>query len=149
MSETPSYSPPAGTGPSGPRVGFWNRFAAAFVDGILLGIATLVLLAIVGYNTSRALGALLALAYWTYFEGTSGQTVGKKAMGIRVIDFKGGETLGFGRAFIRGIGRYVSSIPLFLGYLWMLWDKENQTWHDKFANSVVVPESAYPVEKWP
>jgi uncharacterized RDD family membrane protein YckC len=32
-----------------------------------------------------------------------------------------------------------------LGYLWMLWDKERQTWHDKFANSVVVPVSAYPI----
>jgi len=32
---------------------------------------------------------------------------------------------------------------------WMLWDREKQTWHDKFANDVVVPESAYPVESWP
>ena len=41
---------------------------------------------------------------------------------------------------VRGIGRYVSAIPLLLGYFWMLWDKEKQTWHDKFADSVVVPE---------
>ena len=32
-----------------------------------------------------------------------------------------------------------------LGYFWMLWDREKQTWHDKFANDVVVPTSAYPV----
>ncbi len=39
----------------------------------------------------------------------------------------------------------MSAIVLLLGYLWMLWDKENQTWHDKMATSVVVPVSAYPV----
>jgi hypothetical protein len=31
----------------------------------------------------------------------------------------------------------------------MLWDSEKQTWHDKVANSVVVPVSAVPVERWP
>jgi len=62
-----------------------------------------------------------------------------------VIDFAGGGSIGYGRAFIRWIGRLISSLILYLGYLWMLWDKENQTWHDKMANDVVVPVSAYPV----
>ena len=151
MSETPSYSPPGGSGPSGPRSGFWRRFAAALVDGILIGIVGGILGAIFGLdrNASNGIGTLLGLVYYTYFEGTSGQTVGKKALGIRVIDLSGGGPIGYGRAFIRYIGRFVSGIVLLLGYLWMIWDKEKQTWHDKFANSVVVPESAYPVEKWP
>jgi uncharacterized RDD family membrane protein YckC len=151
MSETPSYSPPGGSGPSGPRSGFWRRFAAAFVDGILVGIVASILGAIFGVerNASNGIGTLLGLVYYTYFEGSSGQTLGKKALGIRVIDLSGGGPIGYGRAFIRYIGRFVSAIVIFLGYLWMLWDKEKQTWHDKFANSVVVPESAYPVEKWP
>ena len=89
---------------------------------------------------------MISAAYYTYFEGgASGQTLGKKALGIRVIDFSGGGPIGYGRGFIRWIGRIVSAIPLFLGYFWMIWDKEKQTWHDKFAGSVVVPESAYPV----
>jgi uncharacterized RDD family membrane protein YckC len=33
----------------------------------------------------------------------------------------------------------VSAIVFLLGYLWMLWDPEKQTWHDKAAGSVVVP----------
>ena len=66
-----------------------------------------------------------------------------------MIDFSGGGPIGYGRAFIRYIGRILSAIPLLLGFLWMLWDKEKQTWHDKFANSVVVPESAYPVSSRP
>ena len=149
LPQTPSYSPPVGDGPSGPRAGFWRRFAAAFLDGIIVGILQGILRLIFGYNVATGLGTLLWFAYLTYFEGTSGQTPGKKALGIRVVDFGGGDSLGFGRAFIRAIGRILSAIPLLLGYFWMLWDKEKQTWHDKFANAVVVPESDYPVQKWP
>jgi uncharacterized RDD family membrane protein YckC len=131
--------------PSGPRAGFWRRFAAAFVDGILLAVVNVILRGIAGGGGGTGLGTLVSLAYFTYFEGgATGQTLGKKALGIRVIDFGGGGSIGYGRAFIRWIGRFVSAIVFLLGYLWMLWDKERQTWHDKFANSVVVPVSAYP-----
>lgn len=137
-------------GPSGPRAGFWRRFAALFVDGILLGITTAILVAILGSAGGRALNTLVSLAYFTYFEGSpSGQTVGKRALGIRVIDFGGGGSIGHGRALIRWLGRIVSGLVILLGYLWMIWDKEKQTWHDKFANSVVVPVDAYPVANWP
>jgi uncharacterized RDD family membrane protein YckC len=133
--------------PSGPRAGFWRRFAALLIDGILLGIVNVILRAIAGMGGGTGLGTLVSLAYFTYFEGgATGQTLGKKAMGIRVIDFGGGGSIGYGRAFIRWIGRFVSAIVFLLGYLWMLWDKERQTWHDKFANSVVVPVSAYPLD---
>jgi uncharacterized RDD family membrane protein YckC len=147
--QQPAYQPPAGTGPSGPRAGFGRRLVAAIIDGILLGVVGGIF-----YAISRSLGyviqILVTVAYLTYLEGSpSGQTVGKKAMGIRVIDFRTGGSIGYGRAFIRWIGRYVSAIPCLLGYFWMLWDKEKQTWHDKFANDVVVPESAYPVQSWP
>jgi uncharacterized RDD family membrane protein YckC len=146
MSE-PSYQPTGGDGPSGPRAGFWRRFVAALLDGILLGVVGFIIGAILGFegNAVNGVTTLLGVAYYTYLEGSSGQTLGKKALGIRVIDLGGGGSIGYGRAFIRYIGRYVSGIALLLGYFWMIWDKEKQTWHDKFANSVVVPESAYPV----
>jgi uncharacterized RDD family membrane protein YckC len=63
-----------------------------------------------------------------------------------VISFADGGPIGYGRAFVRWIGRFVSVIVFLLGYLWMLWDTERQTWHDKFANAVVVPTSAYPID---
>lgn len=135
-----------GDGPSGPRAGFWRRFVAALLDGIIIGVVGGIIGAILGGgNAGDGIGVLLGLLYYTYFEGSTGQTLGKKALGIRVISLEGGGSIGYGRAFIRYIGRYVSGIVLLLGYLWMLWDKEKQTWHDKFAGSVVVPESAYPV----
>jgi uncharacterized RDD family membrane protein YckC len=96
------------------------------------------------------LGIVGIIVYYAYFEGSpSGQTIGKKALKIRVIDFNTGGPLGFGRGLIRGVARIPSQFLCYLGYLWMLWDQEKQTWHDKLSTTVVVPESAYPVEKWP
>ncbi|MBV9001651.1 MAG: RDD family protein, partial [Solirubrobacterales bacterium] len=43
------------------------------------------------------------------------------------------------------LGSILSALAIYIGYLWMLWDGERQTWHDKFVHSVVVPESAYPL----
>jgi uncharacterized RDD family membrane protein YckC len=147
-------APPApsrsGSGPSGPRAGFWRRFGASFLDGIMLGVVYGVLIGIVGQSAAYPLYLLLSIAYFTYLEGSpSGQTIGKRALGIRVIDFGGGGSIGHTRAFIRWLGRLLSGLVLGLGYFWMLWDKEKQTWHDKFANSVVVPTDAYPVTNWP
>lgn len=150
--QQPGYQAPGG-GPSGPRAGFWKRFGAAVIDGILVGIVASVLSAILGAGdegrfsaTYQGLSLLLTVAYLTYFEGgPTGQTLGKKALGIRVIDFGAGGPIGYGRAVVRSLSRYVSGFVLGLGYFWMLWDKEKQTWHDKFSNSVVVPVDAYPV----
>jgi uncharacterized RDD family membrane protein YckC len=136
-----SYS----SGPSGPRAGFWRRFAAFIIDAILLGIVSGILLAIFDQGAVlQILNTLISLAYFTYFEGgKSGQTVGKMALGIRVYDLRQGGPIGYGRGFIRWISRIVSTIPILLGYFWMLWDREKQTFHDKLAGSVVVPVDAY------
>jgi uncharacterized RDD family membrane protein YckC len=138
------------TGASGPRAGFGRRLVAALVDGIVYAVVYFILFAFLSEGAAYGLALLFSLAYLTYLEGSpSGQTVGKKLLGIRVIDFATGGPIGYGRAFLRWLGRILSSIPLYLGYLWMLWDKEKQTWHDKIANCVVVPTDAYPVERWP
>jgi uncharacterized RDD family membrane protein YckC len=137
-------APPATSGPSGPRATFWNRFGALLIDIIILGVIGGVLRAInldLGY-----LGALIGLAYFTYFEGgPTGQTIGKRALGIRVYDFNQGGPIGYGRGILRYFARILSGIACFLGYFWMLWDKEKQTWHDKIATTVVVPVASYPL----
>jgi uncharacterized RDD family membrane protein YckC len=138
---------PAPTGkPSGPRSGFWRRFAAAFVDGLVLAIPNAVFVAALDYATANLLSLIVGMSYFTYFEGgPTGQTLGKRALGIRVIDFKGGGPIGYGRGLVRYIARFLSAIVFFLGYFWMLWDPEKQTWQDKIAGTVVVPVAAYPV----
>jgi uncharacterized RDD family membrane protein YckC len=57
-----------------------------------------------------------------------------------------GGPIGYGRGLLRYVGKITSSIPCLLGFLWMLWDREKQTWHDKIATTVVVPVDAYPVD---
>ncbi len=135
--ESPSF---AGGGVTGERAGFWVRFGASLVDGILVGIVSVVLdLAL--KTAGSGIGFLLTIAYYVYCEGSErGQTVGKAALGIQVRSSTSGGPLGYGRAFLRYVGRIVSTIPLFLGYFWMLWDDNKQTWHDKIAGSVVVPQ---------
>jgi uncharacterized RDD family membrane protein YckC len=106
----------------------------------------LLALARVGFVVAIALG----LSYYGWLEGSpSGQTVGKRAMNIRVYDFRVGGPIGTGRGIGRYFARIVSAIPCLLGYWWMLWDKERQCWHDKLVGSVVVPTDAYPVDNWP
>lgn len=141
-----SGTPPAGNGASGPRAGFWRRFAGALIDGVGLGIVSVIIRSIIGATAGSGIGILIAGVYFTWMIGRdAGQTLGQMAMGIRVIDFSSGGPIGYGRALIRWIVSYISAIVILLGYLWMLWDRENQTWHDKAANDVVVPVSAYPV----
>ena len=120
------------------RAGFWRRFAAAFIDGVLIGIVSWILQAILG-NAGSVLTLLIGIGYYTYFHGSTGQTPGDAALSIRVIDKDGGGSIGYGRAFVRWLVSIISGAVLLLGYLWMLWDGEKQCWHDKAANDVVVP----------
>jgi uncharacterized RDD family membrane protein YckC len=130
---------------SGPRAGFWRRFGAWLIDLIILVVIEIILRAVLK-GAGGIVSLVVTIGYFTLWVGSArGQTPGMMALGIRVISFDGSGSIGYGRAFIRWIGGYVSAIPLGLGYFWMIWDKEKQCWHDKFASDVVVPVSSYPV----
>jgi uncharacterized RDD family membrane protein YckC len=122
------------------RAGFWRRFAASVIDGILLTIVSTILQLILG-GPGYGLALLIDFAYFTYFHGSTGQTPGDAALSIRVVSKDDGAPIGYGRAFARCLVSIVSYFAILLGYLWMLWDSEKQTWHDKAANAVVVPTS--------
>ena len=126
----------------GAYAGFWIRFLAALVDGILLGIATSFVGAILGLdgNGINGLNLVAGVIYFGLLEGgTTGQTLGKRVCNIRVIDANTGQAgIGVGRAIGRYFARWLSAIVLLLGYLWMLWDPKKQTWHDKLVSSIVV-----------
>ena len=145
------YPPPPQSSPvSGPRANFGQRLVAAIIDGIIVGVVGTVVGLIVRNGLGGLLSLALGVAYYGWLEGSaSGQTVGKRMLGIRVYDLRQGGPIGTGRAIGRYFARIVSAIPCLLGYFWMLWDKEKQTWHDKLVGSVVVPVTAYPVDNWP
>ena len=67
-----------------------------------------------------------------------GATLGKMALGMRVVD-ESGQKAGFFKVLIREtIGKIVSAIVLFLGYIWILFDGKRQGWHDKIGGTFVV-----------
>ena len=149
----PGYVPPQG--PSGPRANFGYRLLATLLDGLIVVVGAAILIGVlyaIGGDAGAGFGYLLyfvgGIAYFTYFEGgPSGQTPGKRICNIRVIDYNTGGPIGYGRALGRYFAEILSGIPCWLGYLWMLWDREKQTWHDKLVTSIVVPTSAYPVQR--
>src|SRR5437868_2937219 len=116
----PTYQPPAGAGPSGPRASFGRRLLAIIIDGILLAVVYGIFFAI-SRTIAYVVVIVLGLAYYTYFEGSgSGQTIGKKLLGIRVIDFSAGGPIGYERGFVRQLARSLSLFVCCLCDLWML-----------------------------
>ena len=85
-----------------------------------------------------ALLLFIVFFYFGHLEGRRGGTPGKRIAKLKVVDATTGAPIGMGRAIGRWIMRFASAIPVFLGYFWMLWDDDNQTWHDKVVRSRVV-----------
>lgn len=87
------------------------------------------------------LGALVGLAatlWLVYQEGTTGQSVGKKALNIRLVREYDGQVLGFGLAFVRRLCHVLDGLACYVGFLWPLWDPKRQTFADKIMTTVVV-----------
>jgi uncharacterized RDD family membrane protein YckC len=162
VSDLPSYPREAAereevVGPAATEhvyAGWWSRVGAYLLDALLLAaplIVVLIVAAVVAGDEEGGIWAVVGFMYlatlalpFVYFTlmhgGDSGQTVGKRALGIRVVDESGG-SIGYGRAF----GRYaitflfgLVALPLLLDYLWPLWDRKHQALHDKVVGSVVV-----------
>jgi uncharacterized RDD family membrane protein YckC len=166
VTELPAYPESAAEreaaqGPPEPAGGYasWGRRAAAFLVDTLLTWVVIVAafgLAFAVMAVNEDLGAslfipavLLAIVgpfvYYTWLTGKTGQTIGKRALGIRVRHQTEDRNISYGAAF----GRYAITIPfgffwipLLIDYLFPLWDKQNQTLHDKVASSIVVRAQA-------
>ena len=70
-------------------------------------------------------------------QGRTGQSVGKKAMGIKLVDEHTGQPIGAGMSFVRDLAHTLDGF-FYLGYLWPLWDDKRQTFADKILSTVVV-----------
>ena len=128
------------TGPVGQAVGnveymgFWIRVAALLLDWIIL----LVVQVIISIVTGPIIALIAGVMYNVLFIAFKGQTPGKMAAGIQVINGQG-EVPRFGRALLREIvGKFVSGIVIGLGYLWVGWDPEKRGWHDHIGGTYVI-----------
>jgi uncharacterized RDD family membrane protein YckC len=85
------------------------------------------------------LGVLIVVFLYVRALGRTGQTWGRKIVGVKVVDKMSGQPIGVGKAFGRALfEQFISGALCYLGFLWMLWDNDKQTWHDKVVDSVVV-----------
>ena len=147
LKEGHSSSPPA-------LAGFWRRFVALAIDLVIIFFCLylVTLAASVSYEATHGSAAwgtvsfflisylfynLFFIVYLVYFIAGSGQTPGKMAVGVKVVDLSGGNA-GYMRAIFRAFGYYISSSIFMAGFLWSLVDRRRQTWHDKLAGTVVV-----------
>lgn len=150
----------------GPQLGFelaspWVRLGARLID-FLLGILVVALLAFAlgggdaldpSADTSDNLGSsFLGLIVWGVYEvsltALYGRTLGKMALGIKVITTGGQDPPGWQPSAIRwalpaiaGLIPIIGFLFMLLAYLWIVWDRERQGLHDKAANTYVVRTS--------
>jgi len=136
--------------------GFWIRFAALFIDGIVLSLSVVVLgwilnvvignsLDNVSVNTlsliGQVMGFILFILYFALMESSSKQgSVGKMALGIKVVD-KNGQKISFGRAILRNIVKMLSLrfwFVLVVSIVLVVIIKEKKSIHDKLVGTAVV-----------
>jgi uncharacterized RDD family membrane protein YckC len=126
--------------------GFWIRLIAHLCDNIMAGLVTLPF-SIVSSSLSKGsaaaglvsyLGLTVSFLVYAYWIGVQGGSPLRRRMGVLVLDAQDSSFIGMPRACVRILVSYLSGIVIGLGYFWMLWDGNKQTWHDKAARSVVV-----------
>jgi uncharacterized RDD family membrane protein YckC len=80
---------------------------------------------------------ILLAGYFMVFWTVIGSTPGKLFMGLRVVR-QNDLRMTFGKALLRFAGYWISALPLFIGFLWVLVDGRRQGWHDKLADTQVI-----------
>jgi len=138
--------------------GFFQRTAAMLIDAAILMFFYLVLLIIawaqgdwgsslsscwrwqslpsifILYFLAAGLGNML---YFTYFHAVTGQTIGKRLMGLKVVTLYN-EELSWCRSFFRWCGYFISKWFFFLGFFWVAISSQKRGWHDYIAGTVVI-----------
>jgi uncharacterized RDD family membrane protein YckC len=162
----PQPSAPMGVGGRPVLSGWWRRVGAQLIDGAIIGLGALIVLGILGAAglsvdsnggaaalIVAALFAVLAITVVAFLYAplmmsrTNGQTIGRMAVGIRVIRADGGP-MTFGFALLREVlvktllvGLVSSAtfgLASLLDALWPLWDEENRALHDLVVNTRVI-----------
>lgn len=70
--------------------------------------------------------------------GLTGQSYGKKFVGIRLVSEASGQPIGVGNAIVREMAHMMDIVPAGLGFLLPIKDRKHQTGADKIVGSVVL-----------
>ena len=139
--------------------GFWTRFGAKFLDGIIMSIVSVILsvasVGLVAANAAKSknVGAVLTtqliifliqmlfqMAYQVGFLGKYGATPGKMACKIKVVR-PDGSPITYGRACGRYFGEMLSGMILCVGYIMAAFDDEKRALHDRICDTRVIRSS--------
>jgi uncharacterized RDD family membrane protein YckC len=130
--------------PSASPYANWGQRVGAY----LIDIAPIVIIDLIFYRISFAVGLILSLAAlgWTIYNrwyqgGTTGQSLGKKVLKMRLISEETGQPIGPLMAFARDICHIVDGIICYIGFLFPLWDAKRQTLADKIVRTVVIVDA--------
>ncbi len=145
--------------------GFWIRFVARVIDGIINVILRLPFLLLFGlgvgglgrgaglgevrggllfgpamagiFGISTLIGLAIGVAYEVYFLSAHGATPGKMALGLKVIRADGGAISPM-LALARFFASWVSAIILLIGYIMAAFDAEKRALHDRICETRVI-----------
>lgn len=123
---------------------FGKRFSASLIDGLILLVTSILLLCILslGLPTEISIKEVLvvgitSLLYEILSIYIFGMTIGKRIMKIKVVSNLKNK-VSFKQAVLRCVYKYLSGYILYIGFLWMIKNEFNQTWHDILANTFVI-----------
>jgi len=125
--------------------GFGIRFAARIIDEVIVFVIPTIIFTLLLGATQNPIFILITFLWWAipgnlyyiYFHHKTGQTIGKKALGLKAVKTDG-KSLTWGDAFLRWLVYRIGTVPLYLGQFWVAIDSKKQGWHDKIAKTCVV-----------
>jgi uncharacterized RDD family membrane protein YckC len=131
-----------------------TRFAAVFVDGLIMQAVNFAIAFVLGVSLAQRMGAqpadnvgaqmiatgigiLIAATYEIVMIGKYGATLGKMACKVRVVTAEGGK-VSYGRAAGRYFAKFLSAMICLIGYIMAFFDDERRALHDRICNTRVV-----------
>ena len=119
--------------------GFWVRLFARLIDELFVTLVFGMLVSIIGMSDFTAFAlVIINFSYFVLMTKSRGQTLGKMALGIQVVD-SSGNIPSVGTILLREIPcKILSALPLYLGYAWAGWDDKKQAWHDHLSKTFVI-----------
>lgn len=132
------------------RPGLLRRLAAIFYDSwLIVGVWLLAVIIDTFVRDEQGLGLAVShiplrlfvvavpFLFFGWFWTHGGQTLGMRAWRLKLLDASGGPAT-WRQALVRVAGAYLSALALGLGYLWILFDPEKRSWHDRLSSTRLV-----------
>ena len=86
---------------------------------------------------TQIISIIIHISYYVYFNGKYGATLGKMAIGARIVN-SDGTPISYAKAFGRFFAEILSGLILGIGYIMAAFDDKKRALHDQICNTLVV-----------